>query len=129
MQVQIAFWDLVMLLLGFFAACAGAGKVLLHMHEKHLDQRLETLESARKENHNQLAARLDGIEASNREEATQWQRVERELMTFKADLPLHYVRREDQVRRDSIVEAKLDGLATKIENFMLRSQLNKGQNP
>jgi hypothetical protein len=122
MQVQIAFWDLVLLLLGFFAACAGAGKLLLSMHQRHLDDRLQTLEEARKESHNQLGARLGGIEAANREEASQWQRVERELMALKAELPLHYVRREDYVQAVATIMTKLDAMALRFENILLRGE-------
>ena len=70
--------------------------------------------------------RLVNIEQANREEAGNWQRVERELMGLKAELPMSYVRREDYIRGQSVVEAKLDGLATKIENAQLRGLINHG---
>ena len=41
---------------------------------------------------------------------------------MKADLPLAYVRREDFVRNQSVIEAKLDGLALRIENLTLRGR-------
>ena len=47
-------------------------------------------------------------------------------MKFQADLPLHYVRREDYVRGQSVLEAKLDGLADKIEKAQLRAFINGG---
>lgn len=115
MQIQIELWHLITLLIAFFGACAGGGKLLLSMHQKHMDTKLEA-----------VTERLSSIEASNREEAQQWQRVERELLNLKAELPVNYVRREDQVRRDSVVEAKLDGLAAKFENAVLRMQVNGG---
>lgn len=68
--------------------------------------------------------RLAAIESANREEAGNWQRVERELLAFKAELPMSYVRRDDYIRGQSVVEAKLDGLATKIENAQLRGLIN-----
>lgn len=115
MNIEMQFWQLVLLLLSFFGACAGAGKLLLAQTQRHLDERFKG-----------VATRLDSIEATNREEANQWQRVERELMSLKADLPLQYVRREDYIRGQSVIEAKLDGLAVKIENTQLRS-LMKGE--
>ena len=36
-------------------------------------------------------------------------------------MPLHYVRREDYIRGQSVIESKLDGLALKIENVQLRA--------
>lgn len=68
-----------------------------------------------------LNKRLDTIESLHQKDVNQWQRVERELLTLKADLPLHYVRREDYIRGQSILEAKLDGLGMKIENAQLRN--------
>lgn len=123
MNLQIDFWQLVMLLLAFFAACAAGGKLLLEQTQRHLDERFATQEEARATNHDQLSKRLDGIENANREESNQWQRVERELLKFQAELPVHYVRREDYIRGQSVIEAKLDGLATKLENAQLRGMM------
>ncbi|RRV28613.1 hypothetical protein EGJ23_04330 [Pseudomonas sp. o96-267] len=114
MNIEIQFWQLVLLLITFFGACAGAGKFLLSQMQSHLDTRFQS-----------VGSRLDKIEEVGREEANQWQRVERELMSLKADLPLQYVRREDYIRGQSVIEAKLDGLAMKIENTQLRN-LMKG---
>ncbi|CAH5052789.1 hypothetical protein AI2839V1_0243 [Enterobacter cloacae] len=41
--------------------------------------------------------------------------LEREFLEFRADLPLHYVRREDYLRGQAIIEAKLDAVYNKIE--------------
>lgn len=71
-----------------------------------------------------LNKRLDTIESLHQQDVNQWQRVERELLTLKADLPLAYVRREDYIRGQSILEAKLDGLGGKIENAQLRALKN-----
>lgn len=102
MTMQLELWHLITLLLAFFSACAGGAKLLLHQIERHLDQR------------------LDGIEAAAKDEAGEWRRIEREMMAMKADMPLHYVRREDYIRGQSVIEAKLDALALKLENVQLR---------
>jgi len=109
MSIEITLWQLVTLLLAFFGACAGAGKLLLSQTQRHIDQRFAL-----------VSASMAGIEKANREEANQWKQVERDLMALKADLPLNYVRREDYIRGQSVIESKLDGLATKIENSQLR---------
>lgn len=124
--LQLELWHLISLLIAFFGACGAGGSLLLSLHQKHLDAKLEEMDLRHQQGQAQLTARLSSIEVSNREEAQQWQRVERELLHLKAELPINYVRREDQVRRDSIVEAKLDGLAAKFENAVLRMQVNGG---
>lgn len=124
MTVQLELWHLVLLLLSALGGFWTLTKIIASQAQKHLDERFTTQEQARRSNHDQLAKRLDGIESANREESNQWQRVERELLRFQADMPLQYVRREDYIRGQSVIEAKLDGLGTKLENAQLRALKN-----
>ena len=109
MLLQIDFWQLVgfggALLSGFAAIIVGAGKIIAGQFERRINERFSALQEARD-------AETKGISS-----------LERQFMEFKADLPLKYVRHEDYVRGQSIVEAKLDGLATKIDNVQLRAAL------
>lgn len=109
MSLQIDFWQLVGLLLSGLGIVVGLLKFGLSQAQKHQDVA-----------HQQLLGRLDGIEQANKEEATQWKRLEREMLQLKADLPLQYVRREDYIRGQSVIEAKLDAVATKLELAQLR---------
>jgi hypothetical protein len=111
MTLQFELWQFLTLLGVFLVFSAGAGKLLLGQMQQHLDTKFTS-----------IGERLDGIESANRDEANQWQRVERERMALKAEMPLHYVRREDYIRGQSVIEAKLDGLALKIENVQLRGR-------
>jgi di/tricarboxylate transporter len=54
------------------------------------------------------------------EDAKEWARLEKDFLMFQRDLPLHYVRREDYVRNQSVIESKLDSLALKLENWQLK---------
>lgn len=125
MNLQIELWQLISLLSAFCAACGAFGKLLLDQMQRHLDERFQVQEEARQEGHQQLARRLDAIEAAKREEAHQWLRVERELLELKADLPMRFVQREDYVRGQSVLEAKFDALALKIENIQLRATVRQ----
>lgn len=127
MKIELELWQAILLLIAFFGCVAGFGKLLLSQIERRLDERFATQEASRKSNHESVERRLGGIESAAREESGQWQRVERELLSLKADLPVHYVRREDYIRGQSVIEAKLDGLATKIENAQLRGVLGIAQ--
>ena len=82
---------------------------------RHIDLRFRAQEDARSANHEQVQHRLDKLEESAKLEAGEWQRVEREFLQMQRDMALQYVRREDYIRGQSVVEAKLDGLAVKIE--------------
>jgi hypothetical protein len=114
--------NLILLLLTFLGTSGAVAKYLLNQTVNRFTERFETHEKAEFINHEQLNKRLEGIENSNREEASQWQRMERELLILKADLPLHYVRREDYIRGQSVIEAKLDSLGIKFENAQLRDR-------
>ena len=107
--LQIDFWQLVgfggALLSGFAAIIFGAGRLIAAQFETRINERFDVLQKARE-------AEAQGI--SN---------LEREFLRFQADLPLHYVRREDYVRGQSIVEAKLDGLAAMVSNAQLRASM------
>lgn len=102
MTLELELWHLITLMIAFFGACGAAGKLLLGQTQRHIDRRFNVLEE------------------SARVEAGQWQRLERDLMQLRADLPVNYVRREDYIRGQSVIEAKLDGLAAKLEAAQLR---------
>lgn len=71
--------------------------------------------------YDKLNTRLDTLDASAKADTGQWQRVERELLLMKADMPVHYVRREDYIRGQSTLEAKVDGVGMKLENALLKA--------
>jgi hypothetical protein len=119
-------WHVISLVVLVTGAMWGLARNMLAVQLGHIDARLTLQDAARQNNHTALSSRLDGIEQINREEAGQWQRIERELMSLKADLPINYVRREDYIRGQSVLEAKLDGLAIKIENAQLRGLIQPG---
>lgn len=60
-----------------------------------------------------LAQRLDGLEEKLRA-------VEAENLRLRAELPVQYVRKEDAIRSESVIHAKLDALYAKIESLMER---------
>lgn len=124
----------------FLVVAAGSGiwataKFLAALHQRSTLQSQEFFklqfaghEKSELENRELVNRRFDTIEELNRQEATQWHRVERELMALKAEMPLHYVRREDYIRGQSVMEAKQDALYSRIELLQTQIQalLNKG---
>ncbi|POP43012.1 hypothetical protein CHU32_17455 [Superficieibacter electus] len=97
MKLTVDFWEIISLLLSFVGLMFGGGKLLLAQIEKRLNERFEALELAR------------------REAETGWAKLEREFLEFRGELPLHYVRRDDYLRGQAVIEAKLDALYNKIE--------------
>ncbi|PAT41201.1 hypothetical protein CK623_02880 [Vandammella animalimorsus] len=127
MTLQIEFTWLVGLLLTFFGAAAGIGKLLLSQHQRHQDRRFNELERGNHKLQTDLAKRLDSIETASHSQAERVHQLERDLLRFQAELPMQYVRREDYIRGQSTIEAKLDSLAGKLEIYQLRAVAHGGQ--
>lgn len=102
MKLELELWQAILLLIAFFGMVGGFGKLLLDRIDKQLDERFKA-----------QATLLQG----NTDKVTQ---LEREFLTWRADLPLHYVRREDYVRGQSVIEAKLDALYNKLEVVQMK---------
>lgn len=124
MTIQLELWHAILLGLSFLGFVFGAGKVLFAQIDQRLDTRFTAMEESRKQSQTHWDARFGELAEQNRREAEGWQRIEREFLIFKADLPIQYVRREDFVRNQTIIEAKLDQLRMSIENQYLKGLKN-----
>lgn len=90
--IQVDFWHLVGLLLSFIGTLATFGMVLL----KQIDARIDHQND-----------RVSKIETSLTETLTM--------------LPLQYQRREDAIRFETVLNAKLDAIGSRIERLMEKS--------
>jgi hypothetical protein len=111
MQIQIDFWQL----LGIAGAIIAAIVAMIGWFIMQLKDQFQSSLSAKFETMQSSISQIN-------EESKQWMRVERELLELKAELPVHYVRREDYVRNQTVIEAKLDAVALKLENKELRGR-------
>lgn len=105
MIVQLELWHLITMLLAFFSAVGFFGKILLAQFEKRQDAQTEHWDK-----------RFTQLE----EAAKDWSRVERDFLEWKAKLPMTFVMREDYVRNQTVIEAKLDSVMLRIENLQLK---------
>ncbi|MBB5017412.1 HPt (histidine-containing phosphotransfer) domain-containing protein [Chitinivorax tropicus] len=119
MMLQIEFWQLLSMLFSLAGVAFAAGKVLLVQMDRRLEQRFSALDSAREVSSRHWDDKFTGLLEQIRRETEGWKTLEREFLRFQADLPIQYVRREDYVRNQMVIEAKLDTLAMKIENLQL----------
>jgi len=65
----------------------------------------------------QIEKRFDQLEEAMRSEVAGATALREEFLRLKAELPLHYVRREDDIRNQTVINAKLDALYLKIEGL------------
>lgn len=108
MQVQIEFWQLLGGIVTGIVAFATVtwlfGTLLVKQFKAQLDQRFVTIQT-------DLSKRAD----EDAEVAKQLRQFEKDFLTFQRDMPLQYVRREDYIRGQTVIESKLDALYSKLE--------------
>lgn len=78
-----------------------------------LGKQLEEHGKKREETIGKFKDRFNELDGNQREQ-------ERALMALRLELAHDYVRREDFVRNQTVIEAKIDGLASKLEVYQLR---------
>lgn len=119
--MTIELWHLVLLVLAVLGGYWALTKIIASQFQRSLDARFEGLAGVAKAQDKQLNQRLDVLDTAAKTDAGQWQRVERDLLKLQIDMPIQYVRREDYIRGQSVIEAKLDGLGSKLEAAQLRA--------
>lgn len=124
MAVQVEFWQLITLLISFLGFLFAAGKLLLSQIDRRLNERFETIEKAREEGQATWRQTFTQHLDEERRETDLLRNIEREFLRFQAELPLQYVRREDYVRGQSVIEAKLDALYNKLEVVQMKGVNN-----
>ena len=124
MAVQVEFWQLITLLISFLGFLFAAGKLLLSQIDRRLNERFETIEKAREEGQATWRQTFTQHLDEERRETDLLRNIEREFLRFQAELPLQYVRREDYVRGQSVIEAKLDALYNKLEVVQMKGANN-----
>jgi hypothetical protein len=107
-------------LTAFVTALWAIGKILIAQFIARLDTRFQAMEDARIEAGKHWDNKFAALEQAARANEDEWRKVERDVLTLKAELPVHYVRREDYVRNQTVIEAKIDGLAIRLENVLLK---------
>jgi len=122
--IQIEFWTLVEALGACFVALVAGGwvlvEIIIRQFTLRLDERQEAQAQLREQREKALDVRFTSLEKSIRDEGDGWRTVERELLQLKADLPVQYMRREDAIRQEVVIHAKLDSIAAQI--YALRGE-------
>ena len=95
---------IVAIIAGYWQLARG----MVKQFKADLKSRFEEQERLRAEGRRQSDERLRGIEESHRA-------LERDFLKHQADLPKEYVRREDHIRYETVVNAKLDALGSKLD--------------
>ena len=120
MKLELELWHLILLSSMILSAFFAGLKLLYDMQEKRHDERGEAQDRAREAGQKALRDAIAEHIAEERRNAQSLQLLERDFLKWQADLPVHYVRREDYVRGQSVIEAKLDSVYNKLEVVQLQ---------
>jgi uncharacterized membrane protein YhiD involved in acid resistance len=123
--VDFSFSELIgwaLTLLGIFSTLVfGLVKLLLAQFEKRLATSFAAQEDARQSAKTHWDENFSKVLAKQEKEAAAVKQLEHSFLHFKAELPLHYVRRDDYVRTQTIIEAKIDRVVSKLDTIQARS--------
>lgn len=118
--MQVEFWQLVTLLLSFLGFVFTAGRILLSQIDRRLNERFIAMERTREQAGRHWDEKFSVVLESNRNIDA----LERDFLRWQAELPLQYVRREDYIRGQSVLEAKMDALYNKLEMVQVKGFSN-----
>ncbi|AFJ01996.1 putative phage-like exported protein [Methylophaga frappieri] len=104
---------IILTVIGGFWALA---KVLVKLLAQHLDSKFAALDGKFAD----LDSQLDRMERSDTENQKQMSELERDMLRLRAELPNQYVRREDYVRGQTVIESKLDAQANMLQSLQLQ---------
>ncbi|BAN95458.1 MULTISPECIES: hypothetical protein [unclassified Arsenophonus] len=102
MTLQVDFWVLVSYLFGLAGFLAGLARWFIRETEKR------------------QAERFASLERLMREASDKGSRLEREVLEFKVEVPERYVRRDEFIHYQQVVESRLDAIYQKLETIQLR---------
>jgi len=112
--VTLDLWNLIYVLIAFIGFSAGAAKLLLSQFEKRQSER-----------HSSILQQLQAHFAEEKLTVEKLSKLERDFLEWRGELPLNYVRRDDFIRTQSTIETKIDALALRIENALLKRGTEK----
>lgn len=116
MQLQIDFWLLIQglfaLLVAFVAVAWAFGIILVRQFKGQLKERFDDVAL-------EMRARANAEEKVGAE----IRKLENDFLKWRGDMPIEYVRREDYVRGQSIIELKLDALFTELKNAQIQGKI------
>lgn len=82
-------------------------------------KRLDAAQERRTEMLRELfEARLRTLTTMFEERDRDWRTFEREVLKWRVEMPVEYVRREDQMRMETLLNAKMDALYQRLETLL-----------
>ena len=110
-------WTVASVVAGAVVAIVGGfwavSKLAMGQFDRRLDERFKTFERGLAELRTVGSQRLEQLEANYRD-------LDKDLRKLLIELPREYVARADYIRRETLIEAKIDQLRLYLENWILK---------
>jgi septal ring factor EnvC (AmiA/AmiB activator) len=112
MTIVLEPYQLFMMAVAVIGALVGMIKLLGNQIKANIDQHFLTTN---------LKIEEVARQATKTQEETR--QLERQFLEFKADMPFRYIARDDYIRGQTVIEAKLDAVAAKLEKVQLQQRV------
>ena len=119
MVIELSPLQVIMLILAIIGTLGGGARWLFERIDSSITSELKTL----KDGHGEQSKEINRIEIQHKDQVN---KIERDLLTLRAELPRDYVSRTDFVRSFTVVEAKLDALSAKLETTTIIAKTGQG---
>ena len=114
MAIQMDLYQWIMILIAMISTVIATIKILWGRIETNLNNNFQVMQN-----------RLEDVAKQSAQNHDDIRDLERKFYKFQIDLPHVYVAREDYISGQTLIEAKTDALALKIENVQIRQGMNK----
>lgn len=126
MTLELEGYQLFMILATLVGLVIGTVKVIWSRIEKGLSERHMQSEKSRADGFKRLEDQMQIANTTAQSNRDELQRLERDFLKFQADLPRTYVAREDYIRGQTVIEAKIDAVMATLKNVEVK-QAVQGQ--
>jgi archaellum biogenesis protein FlaJ (TadC family) len=113
--IQISTSAAVTLVVAYFLTVFAFGRLLLWQFERRADQRDSALVELRRVEAEHRSTEIAEVRKSMAYESSRIGTLTEKFDRFASRLPLEYVRREDYIRGQTVIEAKLDAISSELK--------------
>lgn len=118
--IQLTTESAIALAIGYFATVFAFGRILLWQFDRRCDQRDQAHSELRATEAKHRSYEVSELQKSVAAESRRIGTLSEHVNKFVATLPLEYVRREDHIRNQTVIEAKLDAIATELKMVQIK---------
>lgn len=114
MIIELEPYQTFMVLSGILGGVIGMIKIMGNQINKNIQQNFESTN-----------LKIENVARQAAEGQKEIRALERQFLEFKADMPFRYIARDDYIRGQTVLEAKVDSIAQKLENVQIIQGMKK----